>query len=591
MLENLKNPRDLEHLSVEELHLLSSEIRSRIIQVLSSNPSGGHLSSNLGVVELTIALHRTFSSPTDRLIFDTSHQSYIHKILTGRNSKLSTIRQWGGLCGFCDPTESPHDHFFAGHAATALSLGLGVAKSRDLNNEDYHVIPMLGDAALSCGLTFEALNNIPENLKNFIVILNDNDMSISESMGRMREILQSETKAKSFFSSFGLDYFGPVDGHNLLDLLKALQNAQKNPRPQLLHIKTIKGKGMEIAMKKPTPYHGVRPFHPETGEFLQVLNSQPKFPQIFGKFLSKLADLHPEIVAITPAMCSGSCLVEMQQKHPEKCIDVGIAEGHSLTLAGGLAHSKKNKVFACVYATFVQRALDNLFQDICLQELPVVIALDRAGIAGPDGATHNGIYDLGFLRAMPNLIITQPRNGQVLKELMLSSLNWTGPAVIRYPNLGTYEGESPISSREIGRGEVIREGQNVLVITLGHKAEDAIAAGEILKDFGIEISIFDPVFLKPFDETALLSLLRSHKFVFTLEEHYTHTGLASCVNEILAKHPDLDVVIHNIGIEENFVHHGSHSILSKQLGLDSHSLAEKIKEAILDFSYSAEVKT
>lgn len=583
MLEAIKGPRDLDHLNLKELSALSDEIRTRVIQVLSSNPSGGHLSSNLGIVELTIALHRTFSSPYDRFIFDTSHQSYIHKILTGRNEQLPSIRQHGGLCGFCHPEESPHDHFFAGHAGTALSLAVGVAKSRDLSKENYRVIPILGDAAFSCGLTFEALNNLTKTLKNFIIILNDNDMSISESMGCMKEVLKNSPD--SFFAHFGIHYIGPIDGHSLEELLPALEKAKSLSAPTLVHVKTIKGKGMEIAMKKPTPYHGVRPFHPETGEFLQILTSSFKFPQVFGKHLTELALNHPEIVVITPAMCAGSCLTDFAHKYPERFIDVGIAEGHCLTFAGGLARSKKQKVFASIYSTFLQRALDNLFQDICLQELPVVIALDRSGIAGPDGATHNGIYDLGFIRSMPNLIICQPRDGRVLKELMNGSLEWKNPSVIRYPNMNTTDAP-PTQFREIGKGEVLQNGERVLIIPLGAKAEEALTASKLLNEVGITPTIFDPIFIKPFDEETFLELARTHKYIVTIEEHYIHTGLASCVNEVLAKHPEIDVVIENLGIKEQFIHHGSHSALAKELGLDANSLTKTIKELALELSHA-----
>lgn len=583
MLEAIKDPRDLDHLNLKELCALAGEIRNRVIQVLSSNPSGGHLSSNLGIVELTLALHRTFSSPYDRFIFDTSHQSYIHKILTGRNEELPSIRQYKGLCGFCHPVESPHDHFFAGHAGTALSLAVGVAKSRDLSEENYRVIPILGDAAFSCGLTFEALNNLTKKLKNFTIILNDNDMSISESMGCIKEVLKDGPG--SFFDHFGIQYIGPIDGHSLEDLLPALERAKSLSAPTLVHVKTIKGKGMEIAMKKPTPYHGVRPFHPDTGEFLQILNNSPKFPQVFGKHLTELALKHPEIVVVTPAMCAGSCLTDFAHKYSDRYIDVGIAEGHCLTFAGGLAHSKKHKVFASIYSTFLQRALDNLFQDICLQELPVVIALDRSGIAGPDGATHNGIYDLGFIRSMPNLIICQPRDGRVLKELMNASLDWEHPSVIRYPNMNTTD-STPSQTREIGKGEILQTGERVLIIPLGAKAEQALTASELLKEVGIIPTIFDPIFIKPFDEETLLELARTHKYIVTIEEHYIHTGLASCVNEILSAHPEIDVVTESLGIKEQFVHHGSHSALSKELGLDAHSLAETIKQRSLELSHA-----
>lgn len=443
MLDN-NQKQNLSELTLAELEELAAEIRSRIIEVLSVN--GGHLSSNLGIVELTIALHRVFDSPRDKFIFDVSHQSYPHKLLTGRNKRFDQIRKYKGLCGFCHPKESEHDHFFAGHAGTAFSLALGVAKTRDLNGDNEYVLPILGDASLTCGLTLEALNNVPKNLGRFIAVLNDNAMSISQNVGNIKNVLsrllsnpisnrvyqemqgflakipgygstleklgQKLTESMknlvspaTFFEEFNLSYVGPIDGHDIGKLIETLEALKNSTRPVLLHVMTVKGKGMPIAIANPTPYHGVRPFDLCSGKFLPSPSSKPTFPKVFGRHILNMADRDPNLVCVTPAMPAGSCLEDFMQRYPDRCLDVGIAEGHAVTFAGGLAYGKKKKVVACIYATFLQRAFDNLFQDVCMQELPVVFALDRSFISGPDGSTHHGIYDISFLNSMPNMII------------------------------------------------------------------------------------------------------------------------------------------------------------------------------------------
>ncbi|MBI5273999.1 MAG: 1-deoxy-D-xylulose-5-phosphate synthase [Chlamydiales bacterium] len=590
MLDNLTLPADIKHLSFFELNILAKELRSRILEALSKNPCGGHLASNLGIVEITLALHKVFNAPIDRFIFDTSHQTYIHKMLTGRDPLLHTLRQLNGLCGFSSPMESIYDHFYAGHAGTALSLAIGVAKSRDLSCDTYHVIPIIGDAALSCGLTLEALNNIPANLKKFLIVLNDNNMYISPSVGTINELLRTtgySNKQISFFENFNLDYIGPIDGHNLEALIHTFESLKNIQKPTLLHLITQKGKGMNIAVEKPTAYHGVRPFHLDTGEFIQHGITSPKFPQIFGNYLLHLADTYDHVVAITPAMPAGSCVTSFMKKYPNRCIDVGIAEGHSVTYAGGIASCGKQKVFACIYATFLQRALDNVFQDVCLQEIPVVFALDRAGIAGPDGATHNGIYDIGFLNSMPNMIIAQPREGHVLKELMLSSLDWKQPGAIRYPNLATTEPNLPIKKREIGKAEIIKQGKDIVIIALGHKIEDAITVHENLLMHGIQATVIDPVFIKPLDATLLREVFLTHFFVITIEEHVISTGLASIIDSFIIKENIPGLSIHHMGIGEEFIHHGSHPDITKALKLDPDSITDYILSKMPAFEFAS----
>jgi 1-deoxy-D-xylulose-5-phosphate synthase len=619
ILEKIHSPQDLKDLEIEDLEKLSVEIRQRIIDVLSIN--GGHLASNLGIVELTIALHKVFNSPQDKFIFDVSHQSYPHKLLTGRQEKFAQIRQFKGLCGFSNPQESPHDHFYAGHAGTALSLALGVAKNRDLTKRDEHILPILGDASLSCGLTLEALNNIPKDLSRFIVILNDNKMSISQNVGAITRILSrfinnpksnkiyqevehllskipnyGQTIAKQgqklkesiknlvstapFFEQFHLSYVGPVDGHDLPKLIAVLEALKDAPHPVLLHVVTVKGKGMDTATLNPISYHGCKPFDKVTGLFLPS-PSKPTFPQIFGRHLLKMADNDPSLVAVTPAMPAGSCLDAFMEKFPERCIDVGIAEGHAVTFCGGIAYGKQMKVVCSIYATFFQRAFDNLFQDVCLQGLPVVFAVDRGGISGPDGSTHHGIYDIAFLNAMPNMVICQPRDGHVLKELMESAFQWKRPTAIRYPNMATVESNLPLQTREVGSAEILVQGKQIALIALGHMSEIALKVREILKNHGIEATVIDPVFVKPLDSDLFCSILGSHPYIVTIEEHALSGGFGMIFNNFMVKNKFSQTQVLNFGIPDTFLEQGSHKELLQEIGLTPESIAQQI---LLEFS-------
>lgn len=619
----IDHPSELRSLSIQELEQLAEEIRNRIIEVMSVN--GGHLSSNLGIVELTIALHRVFESPRDKLIFDVSHQSYPHKILTGRNTLFHQIRRYKGLCGFSHPKESEHDLFYAGHAGTALSLALGVARARDLDGGAEHILPILGDASLTCGLTLEALNNVPKPLPRFIAILNDNAMSISKNVGNIKNILsrllsnpfsnriyteiqellskipgygsalenltrkvtesmKSLVSHAPFFEEFGLSYVGPIDGHNLRMLIDTLEALKNCSRPVLLHVLTTKGKGMPIAIANPTPYHGVRPFDPCSGKFLPSPSNRPTFPKIFGRYLLAMAEKDPDLICITPAMLAGSCLDDFAQKYPARCIDVGIAEGHAVTFAGGMAMQRKKRVIACIYATFFQRAFDHLFQDVCLQEAPVVFALDRSFISGPDGPTHHGIYDIGFLNAMPNMIIAQPRDGHVLKELFASSFSWDRPCAIRYPNLETIEPDLPLEIRYPGKGEVLVFGKDILLIALGHMCSIALEVRELLLLEGIEVTVFDPVFIKPLDTEFLNDLIPRHKMAATLEEHTLSGGLGMIFNHFLIQNGHRNIEAVNFGIPEVWVQFGSNSELMQELGLDAESVASRLLQEFHDHS-------
>lgn len=615
-LDSIQTPNDIKGLSFEELNALASEIRQRIIEVMSVN--GGHLASNLGSLELTIALHKAFNSPVDKFIWDVSHQTYTHKLLTGRNDRFHQIRQYKGLCGFCHPKESPHDHFYAGHAGTALSLALGVVKNRDLTKRDEYVIPIIGDATLTCGMSLEALNNISRDLKKFIVILNDNAMSISKNVGaithilsrllsnpttnkihqeldgivskiptlgatlskqghKITESLKNLVSPAAFFEQYGLSYIGPIDGHDIEKLVDVFERIKDSQWPVVIHVLTNKGQGMAEAIKNPISYHGARPFSKDTGKFLPAASTKPTFPKIFGAHLLKMAEKDPSLVAVTPAMSAGSCLDDFMKKFPDRCLDVGIAESHAVTFSGGIAYGGKMKVVTSIYSTFLQRAFDNVFHDVCLQELPVIFAIDRAGISGPDGSTHHGIYDISFLNAMPNMIITQPRNGQVLKELLESSFAWKRPTAIRYPNLATEEGEAPLQERELGKGEVLVEGEDLLIIGLGHMNTLALKTRELLEQDGIFATVMDPIFVKPLDADLLCRLLSTHQKIVTIEEHSVTSGLGSILNNYLMRQGFSNVQVLNLGIPETFVDHGSHADLLNDLDLTPEKIAKQIK--------------
>lgn len=625
LLNTINSPEDIKSLPIDQLELLAAEIRQRIIEVMSIN--GGHLASNLGTVELTLALHKVFNTPSDRLIWDVSHQTYTHKLVTGRRDRFHQIRQYKGLCGFSHPKESPYDHFQAGHAATALSLALGVAKNRDLSNQNHYVVPIIGDATLTCGLSLEALNNISRELKRFIVVLNDNAMSISKNVGaithilsrllsnpttnkiyqeldtlvskipsygprlaqkgqKITESLKNLVSPAAYFEQYGLSYIGPIDGHNIKKMVDALEGVKDSNWPIILHVLTRKGEGMDEAIKNPITYHGARPFSRDTGKFLPNPSTQPTFPKIFGAHILKMAERDPSIVVITPAMSAGSCLDDFMQKLPERCFDVGIAESHAVTFAGGIAHGGNLKVVVSIYATFLQRAFDNVFHDVCLQELPVVFAIDRAGISGPDGSTHHGIYHLSFLNAMPNMIISQPRNAQVQRELLESAFSWKQPAAICYPNLPAEEFSEPepLKERKPGSGEVLVEGKELLIIALGHMNAVALKTRELLLEDGIEATVMDPVFIKPLDSDLLYKLLLTHQKIVTIEEHSVQAGMGAIINHFLIKNGYTNIQVLNLGVPETFLEHGSHQTLLNDIGLTPEKIAMQIQSHFSDIN-------
>jgi 1-deoxy-D-xylulose-5-phosphate synthase len=616
ILDTITSPENLQELSYDELNQLAKEIRLRIIDVLSE--TGGHLGSNMGIVELTIALHKVFNAPTDKFIWDVSHQTYVHKLLTGRNDRFETIRQFHGLSGFSNPKESPYDHFHAGHAGTALPLALGVAKNRDLTKRDEYVIPIIGDATLTCGLSLEALNNITRDLKRFIVILNDNEMAISKNVGAITKILsrminnptisrihqevdslvsklpgygnvlsmQGHKIAESlknlvspaaFFEQFELTYIGPIDGHDIQEIVEALEGVKNSQWPVILHVLTKKGQGMDEAIKNPVTWHGAKPFCPDSCKFLPSPVQKPTFPKIFGTHILNMAKKDPSIVCVTPAMSAGSSIDTFMKEFPDRCLDVGIAESHAVTFAGGVAYGSKMKVFSSIYSTFLHRAFDNLFHDVCLQELPVVFAIDRAGLAGGDGQTHNGIYDISFLNAMPNMVITQPRNGHILKELMESAHSYELPTAIRYPNHPTEEPDMPLQKRKLGKGEVLHEGEDVLIIALGTMDKTAFELRDMLAEKGLNPTIFDPIFVKPLDTESLCKLLLTHNRVITLEEHSVVSGMGSIINNFLMSQGYSNIQVYNFGIPETFVEQGKHSLLMDEIGLSAKKIFARLE--------------
>jgi 1-deoxy-D-xylulose-5-phosphate synthase len=615
LLDYIISPYDVKNLPSEMLEELAAAVRKRIIEVMSVN--GGHLASNLGAVELTLALHRVFNSPEDKFIWDVSHQTYTHKLLTGRNKDFGTIRQYKGLCGFSHPKESEHDHFYAGHAGTALSLALGCAKTRDLNNKQDYIIPIIGDATLTCGMSLEALNNVSRDTKRFIIILNDNEMSISKNVGAITRILSrmvaNPTTDKlyhelsdllsripnygprlahhglkitesiknlfspaAFFEQYGVSYMGPIDGHDVHKLIETFEQIKECNWPVVLHVMTNKGQGMESAILNPCTYHGVKPFDLDTGKFHPTPSAKPTFPKIFGDQVLHMAREDESVVVVTPAMSAGSCLDAMMEEFPDRCLDVGIAEAHSITFAGGLAYQGTKKVFASIYATFLQRAFDNLFHDVCLQELPVVFAIDRAGISGPDGSTHHGIYDISFLNAMPNMIIAQPRNGRILRELLLSAHDWNRPVAIRYPNAPTEDTTESLSKRYVGKGEVLEEGDDVLIIGLGVMTDVALQVRKILREQNIEACVLDPIFIKPLDSELLTELVAKHSRVVTLEEHSATSGMGSILSHFFFSQGFSNLQVLNLGIPETYLNHGSNKELLDAIGLTPDKIAARI---------------
>jgi 1-deoxy-D-xylulose-5-phosphate synthase len=621
LLAKIGSDGDLKSLSSEELQELAVEIRTRLIEVTSRN--GGHIGPNLGVVELTIALHRVFESPRDRFVFDVSHQGYVHKLLTGRNtSEFDKIRQTGGLSGFLSRKESEHDAFGAGHAGTALSAALGMAAARDQQGEDNHVVAVLGDAAFTCGITMEALNNIAETTPRLIIILNDNEWSIAKNVGALakyfNEIITNpvynkidrrlasfvrnlpggesmlevgkkwkrETKdffvGSSLFEAYGLRYIGPIDGHDLEAVTRHLEFARNSHQPIILHMMTKKGKGFEPAMAAPEKFHGLGPFDKSTGLAPpKEKETPPNYQDVFGQRLLDFAQNDSRIIGITAAMPPGTGLSFLRDSLPEQFYDVGIAEEHAVIFAAGMACEGMRPVVA-IYSTFLQRAYDSIIHDVCLQNLPVTFCMDRAGLSPNDGATHHGLFDIAYLRCIPNTIVMQPKDEDELADMLWTCLQTDSPTFIRYPRgsaMGVEAKAQPVQL-EIGKAEVLQEGSDIQFWALGPWVADALSIADELSHAGHSVGVVNARFAKPLDSDLLNQQAASAKLIVTFEDHSIVGGLGSAVIESVSD-AGLACPVLRIGYPDTFVDHGSSGgDLRKSVELDRASILKRIKEAL-----------
>ena len=613
MLDGIESPANLKRLEENKLPQLAQEIRDELICVLSR--TGGHLGPNLGVVELTLALHRVFETPEDKLLFDVSHQGYVHKLLTGRLDRFSTIRQYQGLNGFLLRSESEHDCYGAGHAGTALSAGLGMAVARDRRGGKENVVVVAGDAAFTCGTSYEALNNVTHNTKRFIVILNDNEWSIAKNVGAIANYLNRivtndaynhlHEKAAKFvemiggkfaqqlahkveegvkhlllpsviFEDLGLRYYGPIDGHDIPLLIRTFEFLKRQNEPVLLHIITQKGKGYAPALAKPDKFHGLGKFTLETGETAKA--ATPTYSELLGQTLSKFADHNKKIMAITAAMPSGTGLFHFAANHPDQYFDVGIAEEHAALFACGLA-TQGFKPFLTIYSTFMQRAYDMVIHDIALQNLNVAICMDRAGLSGDDGPTHHGLFDIGYLRPVPGIVHMQPKDEEEFVDMLWTMANYNqGPIAIRYPR-GAGTGARPKAQPkllEIGKAEVVRHGQDVALFGLGNMFVLAEETAKRLEEQGFSVALINPRWIKPLDAGTLEFFARRVEVICTFEDHVLHNGFGCAVLEQLADSQIATPVV-RIGWPDQFVEHGSIPVLREKHGLTVDAAIEKIR--------------
>ena len=615
MLERIQKANDIKELEPEELTVLAEEIRQFLIEKISK--TGGHLASNLGVVELTMAMHLVFRLPQDKIIWDVGHQSYTHKILTGRKDGFDELRKYGGMSGFPKRKESECDAFDTGHSSTSISAGLGYVHARDLQQEHYNVISVIGDGSLTGGMAYEALNNASELKTNFIIVLNDNHMSISENVGGMSHylaelrtaefytglkkgvtnvlhsipvvgdpIIEQIHRTKSslkqlvvpgmFFEDMGITYLGPVPGHNISMLCKAFREAKKIKGPVLLHVLTQKGKGYEPAEKHPDKFHGVGPFHVETGE-VESPKKKDTYTDVFGKVICSEAAKNPKVVAITAAMADGTGLAGFRKKYPDRFFDVGIAEEHAATFAAGLAAGVMKPVFA-VYSSFLQRAYDQLIHDVALQNLPVVLAVDRAGLVGSDGETHQGIFDLSYLSNIPNMVVMAPKHKWELADMLRFAISYNGPIALRYPRGSAYDDyqnfRSPI---EYGKSEMLYDEAEIAVLSVGHMFEEAVQVRGKLKEKGYSCTLVNARFVKPIDENILNRLCENHKLIVTIEENVQTGGYGEHVVEYVSR-KNRKVRVLTLALPDDYVEHGSIDVLRRETRLDVDSMTAKIQE-------------
>lgn len=620
VLARVNDPADLRGLSVAELQKLAEEIRDLIISTVAT--TGGHLASSLGVVELTLALHYVFNTPQDRLIWDVGHQSYAHKIITGRKEKFSTLRQRGGLSGFPKRSESPYDTFNVGHSGTSIAAAAAFAEAQCLKGEHNKIIAVIGDGSLTTGMAFEGLNWSGARDKDLIIVLNDNEMSISPNVGALSSYLnrimtgdrvtrfkselknffksipgigeqilrfsqQIEESVKTFmvpgalFEELGFTYVGPLEGHRLDYLLKNFENVKKLEGPVLVHVITQKGRGYKFAEENSPTYHGIAPFDVETGQTLPSSNPAPSYTEIFGRTLQELAADDSRIVAITAAMCEGTGLEKFRAIFPQRFYDVGIAEQLAVTFAAGLATQGLLPVVA-IYSTFLQRAYDQILHDVCLQNLPVVFAVDRAGIVGEDGATHQGLFDLSYLRNLPHLVMMAPKDENELRHMLKTAVGCGSPVSIRYPR-GKGVGvplDGEISTLPPGKGEVLREGSDLAIIAVGCTVHPALKAAQKLAEEGIEAKVINARFIKPLDAELILNTAASVKKILTVEENILAGGFGSAVLELLAENGVTGTTVKRLGIQNQFVEHAKPSELRSSLGLDEEGILQAAKEML-----------
>lgn len=619
ILDKINKPNDIKRIDPEEYEQLAQEIRQFLIDSISK--TGGHLASNLGVVELTMALHIVFDLPTDKLIWDVGHQSYTHKILTGRKNQFNKLRKYGGMSGFPKRNESDYDAFDTGHSSTSISAGLGYASARNITGEDYHVISVIGDGALTGGMAYEALNNASSLKKNFIIVLNDNSMSISENVGGISRILddvrssysyydlkedvkntlhklpngdalvEKIKKAKSnikqfivpgqIFEDMGIQYLGPVDGHNIHKLIKIFNIAKRVDSPVLVHVVTQKGHGYAPAEKNPSRFHGIGPFDIKTGKSLSVGKGE-SYSAVFSRKICDIAKNDRSVVAITAAMPDGTGLDKFKKWFPDRFFDVGIAEEHAVTFSAGLAAGGMKPVFA-VYSSFLQRAFDQILHDVCMQQLHVVFAIDRAGLVGSDGETHQGIFDLSFLSVIPNMTIIAPKNGWELENALEFALeHFYGPIAIRYPRGCAYTGLSEyVQPIEYGKSELIHEGSHICLMAVGNMMETALTTGERLKEYNIDATIVNARFVKPIDEDMICDIADEHELLVTLEENVYTGGFGEAVSRYTQMN-GLSIRTLGIALPDDYIEHGNVDILKHEAGIDAEAVFDRIMETIAD---------
>ena len=617
LLEKIQKENDIKQLKPEELEKLAEEIRQFLVEKISV--TGGHLASNLGVVELTMELHLAFELPQDKMIWDVGHQSYTHKILTGRRAGFDDLRKYGGMSGFPKRKESECDAFDTGHSSTSISAGLGYVAARDIKGEEHSVISIIGDGAMTGGMAYEALNNASRLKSNFIIVLNDNNMSISENVGGMsrylnglrtaeaytglkkgvedtlmkipvqgEKILYQMKKTKSglkqlfvpgmFFEDMGITYLGPVDGHDIRKLYKTFQEAKRVDHAVLVHVLTKKGKGYGPAEENPSRFHGIVPFDIETGEAKEK-SSKDSYTDIFSKVFCDIAKQNDAVVGITAAMADGTGLARFARMFPDRFFDVGIAEEHALTFAAGLAAGGLKPVVA-VYSSFLQRAFDQAIHDVCLQNLPVMIAVDRAGLVGSDGETHQGLFDLSFLNMIPNMTILSPKNRWEMADMVRFCADFQYPVALRYPRGAAYEGLSAFRTPIVyGKSEILYEEEDIAVIFVGHMAELAVQVRDRLKEIGYHCSLINARFVKPLDTEMLEALTKDHRLFVTIEENVLSGGFGEQVLHYVSR-AKLDVGVRCIGIPDDYIEHGNVDLLRREVGLDAETI---VKQIIADY--------